>query len=98
MDLRYSLCFFVAMNKKKWDSLPKDVQETIQKVNQEWIEKTGETWNNMDKDALELAISKGNQIIKLSPEEDARWAKAVQPVLRSMLRPRRKKACQAKKP
>ena len=75
----YSLCFFVAMNKKKWDSLPKDVQETIQKVNQEWIAKTGETWNNMDKDAMELAISKGNQIIKLSPEEDARWAKAVQP-------------------
>ena len=77
MDLRTRLCFFVAMNKKKWDSLPKDVQETIQKVNKEWIAKTAETWNNMDKDALELALSKGNQIIKLSPEEDARWAKAV---------------------
>jgi TRAP-type transport system periplasmic protein len=77
----YSLCFFVAMNKKKWDALPKDVQETIQKVNQEWIKKTGETWNQMDKDALELAVSKGNEIIKLSPEEDALWAKAVQPVL-----------------
>jgi TRAP-type transport system periplasmic protein len=77
----YSLCFFVAMNKKKWDALPKDVQETIQKVNLEWIKKTGDTWNQMDKDALELAVSKGNEIIKLSPEEDARWAKAVQPVL-----------------
>ncbi len=77
----YSLCFFVAMNKKKWNALPKDVQETIQKVNQEWIPKTGATWNNMDKEAMELAVSKGNQIIKLSPEEEARWAKAVAPVL-----------------
>lgn len=76
----YSIAFFVAMNKKKWDSLPKDVQETIQKVNKEWIGKTAETWNNMDKEALELALSKGNQIIKLSPEEDARWAKAVSPI------------------
>ena len=69
------------MNKKKWNALPKDVQETIQKVNQEWIPKTGATWNNMDKEAMELAVSKRNQIIKLSPEEDARWAKAVAPVL-----------------
>jgi len=76
----YTLGFFVVMNKKKWDSLPKDVQETIQKVNKEWIGKTAETWNNMDKEALELALSKGNQIIKLSPEEDARWAKAVSPI------------------
>ena len=76
----YSIAFFVAMNKKKWDSLPKDVQETIQKVNKEWIAKTATTWNNMDKEALELALSKGNQIIKLSPEEDARWAKACSPI------------------
>jgi TRAP-type transport system periplasmic protein len=77
----YSLCFFVVMNKKKWNSLPKDVQEIIRQVNKEWIGKTGEAWTKMDKDALELAISKGNQIIKLSPEEDARWVKAVHPVL-----------------
>ena len=77
----YSLCFFVVMNKKKWNSLPKNVQDIIKQVNKEWIVKTGEAWNQMDKDALKLAISRGNEIIKLSPEEDARWAKAVQPVL-----------------
>ena len=31
----YSLCFFVAMNKKKWNALPKDVQETIEKINKD---------------------------------------------------------------
>ncbi len=73
----YSIAFFVAMNKKKWDSLPKDVQETIQKVNKEWIAKTADDLEQHGQGSLELAISKGNQIIKLSPEEDARWAKAV---------------------
>jgi len=76
----YSIAFFVAMNKKKWDSLPKDVQETIQKINAEWIEKTGQSWDALDKEGREFTLSKGNQIIKLSPEEDARWAKAVSPI------------------
>ncbi|MBI4966370.1 MAG: TRAP transporter substrate-binding protein [Desulfomonile tiedjei] len=77
----YSLLFFVAMNKKKWDSLPKDAQETIEKINQEWIEKTAKLWVDLDKEGTEFAIAKGHKIIPLSKEEDARWAKLVQPVL-----------------
>lgn len=77
----YTLAFFVAMNKKKWDSLPKDVQDTIEKINQEWIEKTGQAWDNFDKEGTEFTLSKGNQIIPLPKEEDERWAKAVQPVI-----------------
>jgi TRAP-type transport system periplasmic protein len=76
----YSIAFFVAMNKKKWDSLPKDVQETIQKINAEWIEKTGQSWDALDKEGREFTLSKGNQIIPLSKEENERWAKAVSPV------------------
>ncbi len=33
------------MNKKKWESLPKEVQEIIEQVNKEWIEKTGKAWD-----------------------------------------------------
>jgi len=77
----YSLGFFVAMNKKKWDSLPKDVQDTIEKVNEEWIVKTGKAWDQFDKEGTEFTLSKGNQIIPLSKEEDERWAKTVRPVL-----------------
>jgi len=76
----YTIGFFVAMNKKKWDSLPKDVQETIEKINQEWIEKTGKTWDQVDKEGREYTLSKGNKIIKLTNEEDQRWAQAVRPV------------------
>ena len=75
----YSIAFFVAMNKKKWDSLPKDVQETIQKVNKEWIEKTGKTWEQHGQGSYwRLPFPKATKIIKLSTEEDDRWAKAVQ--------------------
>lgn len=77
----YSLGFFVVMNKKKWQSLPKEVQDTIQKVNQEWIQKTGQLWDKIDKDGTAYTLSKGNQIIDLTKEENERWAKTVQPVL-----------------
>jgi TRAP-type transport system periplasmic protein len=77
----YTLAFFVAMNKKKWDALPKDVQATIETINKEWIEKTGKAWDELDKEGTAFALSKGNEIIPLSKEEDERWAKKVQPVL-----------------
>jgi TRAP-type C4-dicarboxylate transport system substrate-binding protein len=69
------------MNKKKWDSLPKDVQETIEKINKEWIDKTGQCWDQIDKEAREYALPKGHEFISLSKEEDARWAQAVKPIM-----------------
>ncbi len=69
------------MNKKKWDSLPKEVQQVIEEVNKEWIEKTGKAWDEFDKIGKEYALSKGGKVIKLTKEEDERWAKAVRPVL-----------------
>jgi TRAP-type C4-dicarboxylate transport system substrate-binding protein len=77
----YTIMFFVAMNKKKWEALPKEVQQTIEQVNKEWIQKTAELWDKIDKEGREYTLSRGNKIIPLSKEEDARWAKAVEPVL-----------------
>jgi TRAP-type C4-dicarboxylate transport system substrate-binding protein len=87
----YTLLFFTAMNKKKWESLPKDVQETIEKINKEWIEKSGQGWDRIDKAGKEYAVSKGITFITLPKEEGERWAKAVQPVLEDYV-----KAMQAK--
>ncbi len=78
----YSMAFFVVMNKQKWNSLPKDIQAVIQKVNEEWIEKTGKAWDEIDKVGWEFAKSKGNQFIPLSKQEDERWAKLALPYLR----------------
>ncbi len=77
----YTVGFFVAMNKKKWNSLPKDIQQIIEQVNQEWIEKTGRAWDDLDKAGKEFSLARGNQFIELSPQEDQKWAQAVKPVL-----------------
>jgi TRAP-type transport system periplasmic protein len=77
----YSTGFFVVMNRDKWASLPPEIQKTIDQVNQEWIMKTGNGWDEIDKEGREFTLSKGNQVISLAKEEDTKWAKLVQPIL-----------------
>jgi TRAP-type C4-dicarboxylate transport system substrate-binding protein len=77
----YSTAFFVVMNKEKWNALPADVQKTIDKVNAEWVEKTGKLWDEVDKSGREFILKLGNKIIPLSPQENQRWAAAARPVL-----------------
>ncbi len=79
-DSAYSMAFFVVMNKQKWNALPKEVQSVIEKVNEEWIEKTGKAWDDIDKGGMEFTKAKGNQIIPLPQQEDERWAKMAQPI------------------
>ncbi len=76
----YSIMFFVAMNKKKWDALSKDEQETIEKINKEWIQKHAADWDKIDKEGKEYALSRGNKIISLSEQENAKFAEAVKPM------------------
>jgi len=77
----YSTGFFVVMNKDKWNSLTPDIQRIIEKVNEEWIEKQGKNWDDVDKLGREATLKLGNKIIALSKEENERWAKAVSPLL-----------------
>ncbi len=77
----YSTAFFVVMNKAKWNSLPKDIQGIIQKINAEWIDKQGKIWDDIDNEGKDVALKRGMKFIPLAPEENARWAKAVAPIL-----------------
>lgn len=77
----YSTGFFVVMNKEKWNALPPDIQKTIETVNDEWIDKTGKMWDEIDRLGKEFTLKLGNKIISLSKEEDGRWAMAVKPLL-----------------
>lgn len=92
----YTAGFFVVMNKAKWDALPKDIQQIIEGVNKEWVAKYGAAWAKSDREGLEFSKSLGNQIIKLSPQEDARWAKAVQPVVDGYIKDKTAKGLPAK--
>ncbi len=77
----YSTGMFVVMNKAKWNSLPPDVQKIIDQVNEEYAEKQGKLWDEIDKAGRDFTLSRGNKIISLSPEESLRWEKAVRPIL-----------------
>ncbi len=77
----YTIAFFVVMNKEKWNSLPPDIQKVFEEVSEEWIEKTGKSWDEIDQSGMEFVKKRGNTIIALTKEEDERWVKAVRPVL-----------------
>ena len=77
----YSTGMFVVMNKERWNSLPPDIQKTIEILNEEWIEKSGKGWDEIDKAGREATLKLGNKIISLSKEENERWAKMVRPLL-----------------
>jgi len=77
----YSTAMFVVMNKKKWNSLPADVQAIIETVNAEYAEKQGKLWDEIDKEGRDFTLARGNKILSLTPQEDARWAAAVKPIL-----------------
>jgi TRAP-type C4-dicarboxylate transport system substrate-binding protein len=77
----YSSGMFVVMNKDKWNSLPPDVQKIIEKINEEYIEKQGKTWDEIDKAGRDATLKLGNKIISLSQDEDWKWQKAVKPLL-----------------
>lgn len=77
----YSTGMFIVMNKARWNSLPPDIQKIFTEVNEEWIEKQGNLWDEIEKEGIDFTKKRGNKIITLSKEEDARWAKAVQPIL-----------------
>ena len=48
-------------------------------------------WDKIDTEGREFTLSKGNKIIPLSKEENARWAVAVKPVLDEYLKSMKEK-------
>ncbi len=77
----YTSAHFVVMNKAKWNSISPADQKVIEKINEEFIDREGKAWDEIDKEAMDLVQSKGAKIIALSKEEDARWANQVKPLL-----------------
>jgi TRAP-type C4-dicarboxylate transport system substrate-binding protein len=57
------------------------MQKIIEKVNAEWIEKVGKTWDAIDEAGKAFALKQGGKVVTLSKQEGESWVKAVQPVL-----------------
>ncbi len=76
----YSSAFFIAMNKDKWNALPPDIQKIIEKINEEWAERQGKAWDEIDKLGKDFTLKLGNKIITLSVDENRKWEKALKPL------------------
>lgn len=68
--------FYVVMSKKKWDSLPADVQKVVSDVTNEYKEKWAVLWNDIDIEGLDFFKKQGGEVISLDDAEIARWTKA----------------------
>ncbi|MCX5810057.1 MAG: TRAP transporter substrate-binding protein [Proteobacteria bacterium] len=76
----YSAVFVVMMNKDKWNSLPPDIQKIVDDMSKEYIEKYAAMWDDIEKSGKAYLIKRGNKIISLSNEEQARWVEKAQPI------------------
>ncbi len=76
----YTATFIVFMNKAKWNSLPADIKKIIDDLSKEYIEKQGKLWDAIDQEGRNYTLKRGNQIIRLTPEENARWVAKAQPM------------------
>lgn len=79
--ISYMTSMFVVMNKAKWNSIPKNDQDIIEKINEEWIEKQGKLWIKLDDESKAYSLTKGVKWVKVSPEEEANTAAKMKPVL-----------------
>ena len=78
----YVTTFWFAMNQRKYDSLPKDVQACIDKLSGSALEaKFGKWWNEWDAPGLKLVKEKHQPIDELSDAQRARWRNILKPMI-----------------
>lgn len=77
----YGNGFFIAMNKERWNSMPKDIQQIIDKLNEEWFEKQAKLWNDMDDEGRDYALKNGHKIVMASADEEVKMKQRMQPIL-----------------
>lgn len=73
--------FFLAMNRRSYDRLPADMKKLVDTMSGEFQERAARMWNDIELDGKQFGTEKGVNYIELSPQEAARWQKAVEPVI-----------------
>jgi TRAP-type C4-dicarboxylate transport system substrate-binding protein len=79
--MSYMTSMYAAMNKAKWNALSPADQKVIEKINEEYAEKFGKTWVELDSKAVEFAKGKGVTFVKVSKEDEAFTAEKMKPIL-----------------
>jgi TRAP-type C4-dicarboxylate transport system substrate-binding protein len=79
--MSYMTSMYAIMNKAKWNAISPADQKAIEKINEEYAEKFGKGWVELDSKAMEFAKSKGVTFVKVSKEDEAFTAEKMKPIL-----------------
>jgi TRAP-type C4-dicarboxylate transport system substrate-binding protein len=83
----YTASFFLAMNRAKYDGLPADLKQAIDKNSgMKFAELAGNMWDDAGALVLDMGKKRGNTITSISAEEKARWIKATEPVTEAWIK------------
>jgi TRAP-type C4-dicarboxylate transport system substrate-binding protein len=80
-SLGYTTAMFVVMNKKRYQSLPPDIQRIFDEVGEEWVDVHGNVWNDADTEGWKFVKALDKEIHKLSPTEEKRWVESISPIV-----------------
>jgi TRAP-type C4-dicarboxylate transport system substrate-binding protein len=72
---------FFVMNKKKWDSLPKEIQVIMTEVAKEAINKHVQLYQKVESDMVDRAHEGKAKVVILTDDEKAKWRKLAGPKL-----------------
>lgn len=77
----YTASFFLAMNKAKYDGLPAELRQVLDRNSgAAFARRAGNMWDNEAKTVSEMVRARGNVITTITDAEKARWVKATEGV------------------
>jgi TRAP-type C4-dicarboxylate transport system substrate-binding protein len=79
--MSYMTSMYAIMNKDKWNALSPADQKAIEKINEEYAEKAGKLWVELDNNATAFAKGKGVTFVKVSKADEAATAQKMKPIL-----------------
>ncbi len=82
----YVSSFGVAMNPDFYKKLPADLRKLVDDSTQGVEKEVGEGWDALDAIGKKLLVEGGDEVIKLSPQEDARFRKIGDQVIEAKLK------------
>jgi len=77
----YLTSMYVIMNKSKWNAISPADQKAIEGINDEYNEKFGKKWVELDNSAVAFAKGKGVTFLSVSKEDEATTAQKMKPIL-----------------
>jgi TRAP-type transport system periplasmic protein len=76
----YMTSMYVIMNKAKWDSISPADQKAIEQLNDEYNDKLGKLWVELDNNAKEFAKGKGVTFVPVSEKDQAATVEKMKPI------------------